>query len=437
MNKLRIASFNCKGFKNRNYDYLVDIFKKCDILFLQETWLYSFQENSIVDTLIDSCCYHVSGMSPSDIGRQGRPFGGCSIVYRKSLPMQVTPVVSSLNTICAVKLIIDKSKFLMLSVYMPVNDGSNANITEFEDVMNEITSILRSHDDFAILIGGDFNLDLKRDCTSSIYNVFNDFISVENLFCHDEVLDIDSLYYTFESSTGSRSAIDHFIFSEMFLDNVVDFKVLLDGNNLSDHKPIYLEYVLDDPINVMEKDDIVFDEFSYDWRNATNEHLETYRYYLDEQLSLFFIPDEVKNCSEPFCKSHTGAMSEYMEEVVNIINTSTELAIPKIKSKNGRCMPGWNKYVRFFKDRSIFWNKIWLESGSPSTGELMNLRKYSRSKYHEAIRYVKRNRDKIIREKVASTLKFKTKNIFWKQINKLKSKNKLGTNIMDGQIRQF
>ena len=34
--ELKFASFNCNGFKNRNYDYIRDIFKDCDILLLQE-----------------------------------------------------------------------------------------------------------------------------------------------------------------------------------------------------------------------------------------------------------------------------------------------------------------------------------------------------------------------------------------------------------------
>ena len=41
--ELNIVSFNCAGFKHRNYDYINDIFKDSDILFLQETWLYSFE----------------------------------------------------------------------------------------------------------------------------------------------------------------------------------------------------------------------------------------------------------------------------------------------------------------------------------------------------------------------------------------------------------
>ena len=36
---LDIVTYNVKGFKPRNYNYLDEIFNKCDMLLLQETWL--------------------------------------------------------------------------------------------------------------------------------------------------------------------------------------------------------------------------------------------------------------------------------------------------------------------------------------------------------------------------------------------------------------
>ena len=38
----KILSYNCAGFKS-NYDYInKTVFENCDILLLQETWLYNF-----------------------------------------------------------------------------------------------------------------------------------------------------------------------------------------------------------------------------------------------------------------------------------------------------------------------------------------------------------------------------------------------------------
>ena len=113
MDKLRFVSFNCKGFKPRNYDYLADVFEQCDIMTVQETWLYSFQEGIIGDVLRDSSCHTVSAMDDDDVGRRGRPFGGNAIIWKKNLPFHVTPISTNSNRICAVSLITTNNKFLI------------------------------------------------------------------------------------------------------------------------------------------------------------------------------------------------------------------------------------------------------------------------------------------------------------------------------------
>ena len=42
-NNLKVTTFNCKGFKFRNYEFLTKIFNDCSILLLQEHWLHNFE----------------------------------------------------------------------------------------------------------------------------------------------------------------------------------------------------------------------------------------------------------------------------------------------------------------------------------------------------------------------------------------------------------
>ena len=73
---LRLCSFNVKGFKPRNYDFIVKTFKLCDIMFLQETWLYNHEQKSMENILPDANIFLRSSMDVTDIDRQGRPYGG-------------------------------------------------------------------------------------------------------------------------------------------------------------------------------------------------------------------------------------------------------------------------------------------------------------------------------------------------------------------------
>ena len=49
-----VSSYNCAGFKS-NHEYInKTLFEKCNILLLQETWLYKFEFN-IFNEKIKNC----------------------------------------------------------------------------------------------------------------------------------------------------------------------------------------------------------------------------------------------------------------------------------------------------------------------------------------------------------------------------------------------
>ncbi len=49
MFKLKLASFNCKNFHNEGpkFDFMNNIMLDCDILFIQEHWLYKSDFNKL------------------------------------------------------------------------------------------------------------------------------------------------------------------------------------------------------------------------------------------------------------------------------------------------------------------------------------------------------------------------------------------------------
>jgi hypothetical protein len=85
---LRCESFNCKGFK-QSADYITEQLKSADILCLSETWLRPGELHLIDEVLshVDWARFGVfskSGMADADPEYKGRPYGGFSIIYRKS-----------------------------------------------------------------------------------------------------------------------------------------------------------------------------------------------------------------------------------------------------------------------------------------------------------------------------------------------------------------
>ena len=84
------------------------------------------------------------------------------------------------------------------------------------------------YDGYDIVIGGDFNVDFDRP--SRNLSLLIEFVSQENLARVSTLA--STVSYTFESSTGSRSFIDHFIVSESINISCSDLKVLNDAINL-------------------------------------------------------------------------------------------------------------------------------------------------------------------------------------------------------------
>ena len=138
LKSLSFISFNCTGFKLRNYDYLKCLYNNSQVLFIQETWLFNSQHKNI-NNLFKGCQYHaVSAMADDDVGRVGRPYGGCAIVWHGDLALSCRPVPTTSKRVCAVTAEAPGRAMLWLTVYMPVNDNTNTSYNNYGEVLAEV-----------------------------------------------------------------------------------------------------------------------------------------------------------------------------------------------------------------------------------------------------------------------------------------------------------
>ena len=420
----KIATFNCQGFKTRMYDYIKELFYSCDILVLQETWLYNFEHHMFCNILPDCQYYAVSAMDEADLGRKGRPYGGCSIIWHKNLSISVSPISTSSSRICAVEIKSDTSKFMLITVYMPNDENSDRSYEIYGDVLSQISSIICNYD-HDILIGGDFNVDFDR-LNSNNLTLLKQFIQVEDLLCN--TTDILSNNFTREDCFGTRSFIDHFIVNKNL--KYSNLKVLYNGDNLSDHNPVIMQTSL----NVLSSDTETYRYKVIDWEKANDNDIENYKILLNSYLEQYSLPFSVTRCNNLFCTSHDDIIIEKIEELLEIMSCSAELTIPtKIISNKPRGIPGWNDFVKQYKDKSILSNELWVSAGKPTSGPFFEERKSARYKYHWAIKQVKKNKESIISSKTAQQLTNKSFRDFWKFIKKYKGNSKSSSKIIDGK----
>ena len=86
-NTLKVISYNCKGLTVSKVPCIKELLLQCDVLLLEETWLFSNQFNVISKHFQECESVNICGMN-EDIYCQGRPYGGCSIVYSNTLKVE-------------------------------------------------------------------------------------------------------------------------------------------------------------------------------------------------------------------------------------------------------------------------------------------------------------------------------------------------------------
>ena len=171
-NYFKIASFNCKGFKKRNYNYLNNVFNKVDFLLLQETWLYDYESDVISSQLQNSHFIAMSSMNSQEI-RDGRPYGGTAIVWKGNPFYSVTKIDTLSSRLCACKIENMNCNILLMNVYMPIKCTRNDEL--FVEILHEIISICLMNESFHIILGGDFNCEFdKGDARSKLLKEFQD-----------------------------------------------------------------------------------------------------------------------------------------------------------------------------------------------------------------------------------------------------------------------
>ena len=85
-------------------------------------------------------------------------------------------------------------------------------------------------------------------------------------------------------------------------------------------------------------------------------------------------------------------------------------------------IPGWTEHVKPLRDKSTFWQNLWMDCGRPRAGVVAESMCGTRAVYHYAIRGVKKDEDNIIRERLAYCIVENKQLNFWIKIKRIRSK---------------
>ena len=439
MDHLKICSYNCKNFRGPGrQSFIQELFTECDFLLLQEHWLYESQFSIFNDISPHSINFEGKSSMDPEVHRMGRPYGGVVIMWRANIELKVTPIPTNSSRLICVNISMSEcANILLFNVYMPCDVGRNTeNISEYQDVLAEISTLCVMMGPDKVCVGGDFNTDFGR--LGSLHT--KELVS----FCETEDLSSCCLHsnsiipYTYQcNATGSRSLIDHMLVSSN-LAHLMNRCFTKDNvDNGSDHIAVIAEFEF--PCHYFKQNNIK-PKPRVAWYKARIHDIEQYKKSLDNALDGIEIPREACECRNVNCDEHQTIIETFHNNIIKAcVNASIVLPHSGSSSASSttstrKPLPGWNDLCKEKREKAIFWHNMWKDAGRPREGHIANIRRRTRSQYHQSIRIAKKNEDKIRSEQLAKNIINNRNRDFWKEVKSLRGKSSSLPMSVDGAI---
>jgi len=427
-NILRVMSYNSRGMNVVKIEYLKSLLSTCDLLFLQEHWFCDAQVQSLSSINSDFLSCGVCGFDSQTV-LQGRPFGGCAILWRKELHADIRMIDTGSRRVCAISCTSESYKLLFINVYMPFEDG-DVNVDEFCFQLSVIENILEANADYLVICGGDFNVDFARDWVHTrLLNSFCDRVSLRPASEHG----CSTVDYTYNFNMHRFQAVDHFLLSEQFFPSAVTkFDVLHDVCNCSDHDPILLHLDV-----AIARSNCAQQHFRSKpaWNRANETQIMEYSNNLRYQLSNVSLPLSALLCHDVNCcnVSHMVEINKYVEEISASCLSAASQTIPLTTNRQSGRVPGWSEYVEPFKKKSHFWHLLWVQCGRPRVGVVFDIMRKTRAEYHRAVRHVKKGENDIINDRFAAGLIGDRNRDFWSEAKRIRRNKACFSNCVDSK----
>ena len=229
-----------------------------------------------------------------------------------------------------------------------------------------------------------------------------------------------------------------FFYNEITKRSVLDAGVIHLPDNLSDHCPIFC---------TVDVQSIEFDKSSKlkaeykpkpSWKRASEEEKGNYKRRLEDQLSSLHVPESLY-CMNVKCQdtNHCNDIDDFITDILEFVQSSATDSLPSpvpprsTPSSSQRHVPGWNNFVKPFRDNAYFWDQVWSSAGRPMNTELHRIMKRTRNLYHYHYRKCRKSEDKIARNKLLDACLNGQGDIF-KEIKKLRASKPIVATSMDG-----
>ena len=428
---LSVCTYNMRGFNVTKVDYLKQLLVNCDILFIQEHWLNPDQIALFANYFPQHSIHGISALN-SGVLLEGRPHGGCIIVYGSHIAGEVQILKTDSKRLCATTLTLSLSICIyMFCIYMPCDVNTVDNLEEYEDVLNEVSSIITNNNALYVCIAGDLNTDFSR-ATSWHTRSLNNFIEHECLTCGSDFSNSHVDYSYCNIASNSFSTLDHFIISKSLFDYINEYRSLCgDVDNQSDHSAIIMSLSLNVKQHAINEQKFTPRKC---WNKADWKEIENYKINLERNLSYINIPHDCITCTNYLCNNveHLQRIQIFHDELIAACISASSAIPDTSNNKNKGNVPGWNDHVKQYKQAAVFWRNMWHDNGSPREGTVANIMRRTRARYHYAIRHVKSKKEQLKKQSMALSISQKNSRNLWKETSRVRNNACCNTNCIDG-----
>ena len=444
-----ITSFNSTGLGIAVQNFLSTLSLFSNILCLQEHFLLDSKSKNYSNTdklrKLYSSKYDMFIIPAEKEHTQiskGRGKGGLATLWDKNLTKYVSQVKCSSFRLQVTQFSFPSGSLLILNTYFPCDPRVNDfNDEELLALLAEIKNVMNNQACKYNLVLGDLNSHFSRQTrfTTIIQNFFDDinflvFWENTDQTAGHVIHEVDYTHQHVHDGETFVSTLDHFVSNIVLFSSVVEAGVIHDGQNPSNHSPIFAKIAMDNIDIVTEN---IKTKRKVNWDKSTAEAKKLYLTTLARNLDKLAVPECVQ-CRDFHCITHMEELEDYTISVLESIEAAAQSSLActgRSKQAGGQpqAVPGWSDYVKPYAEESRFWFATWQSAGKPRAGGLYDAMIYSKRQYKYAIRRLRRVNNKMQNDKFVQGILSGGVNIF-QEIKKHQGKAKNISSRIDDQV---
>ena len=434
---INIASHNLHGFKSTSAYHRTCIQRHEGVWLGQETWLSEKQFSTLSSLGTQYVARSAMEDAISSGILRGRPFGGVCIAWSPKLDGVIKPLTNFRHKrVVGVELESGINQSLIINIYMPFFDASKreACMIDTIDAISMVETIIESHPLHSIIIGGDFNSELKGD--SPFDTFWNDLCTKFDLIKCDKFISNSSSTPTYtysHDSLGQRKWNDHFLISRCLESQTTEHSILNEGDNPSDHLPIMFSLSFSSPNSSTPNVSNDAKPAKLRWDKITPNQLQQYANRLSSLAEASNQPLSSLRCESCHC-SDSSCHLAIQQEYDLLLSCLEEAAAPLPRHKPGVEKDWWTRDLTILRDQSISIHRRWVALGKPRQGAIHLERLRIRAAYKKALRDAQKAPKQKSWNRLHSSMVSNDTNSFWKSWKTLYSKNNSSfPPVVDGQ----